>query len=172
MRHTAGTGAGGGVRREPSLTFEGALRILGHHESRLIGKLDTVLGGVILAAGAGIGIAAAGGPVLAPAAVFAAIWGLTDQKSEAISLLSKAIGTVSAKLADTRGYERRQLIAAAHTTIVISAFFESFQEHAEKAFTGLKITEEEKEALLAPPQKVGETVYDILPPRSTPGGTR
>src|SRR6185437_16477710 len=90
----AGTGAGGRVRREPSLTFEGALRILGHHESRLIGKLDTTLGGVILAAGAGLGVAAAGGPVLGPAAMFAAVWGLTDQKSEAVSLLGKAIGAV------------------------------------------------------------------------------
>ena len=48
------------MRREPSLTLEGALRILGHHEPRLIGKLDKILGGVILAAGAGAGIAALG----------------------------------------------------------------------------------------------------------------
>jgi hypothetical protein len=60
------------MRREPSLTFEGALRILGHHEPRLIGKLDTVLGGVILASGAGIAAATLGGPPLASAAMFAA----------------------------------------------------------------------------------------------------
>jgi hypothetical protein len=46
------------VRREPNLTFEGALRILGRHESRLIGKLDSVPGGVILTAGAGVAAAA------------------------------------------------------------------------------------------------------------------
>src|SRR5690348_2660751 len=150
------------MRREPSLTFEGALRILGHHESRLIAKLDTVLGGVIMAAGAGIGLAAAGGPALAPATVFATIWGLTDQKSEAVSLLGKVIGAVSGKLAGTRGYERRQLIAAAHTTIAIAAFFESFQEHAGKDFSGLKITDAQKEAVIAAPRKAGETIYNVL----------
>lgn len=151
------------MRREPSLTFEGALRILGHHEPGLIGKLDTSLGGVIMAAGAGIGLAAAGGPALAPAAVFAAVWGLTDQKSEAVSLLGKAIGAVSRKLAGTRGYERRQLIAAAHTTIVVAAFFESFQEHAGKGLPGqLKISDSEKETLIAHSRRLGETVYDVL----------
>jgi NACHT conflict system protein len=150
------------VRREPSLAFEGALRILGHHESRLIGKLDIALGGVIMASGAGIAAAAIGGPALAPAAMFAAAWGLADQKSEAVSLLGKAIGAISGKLSGTRGYERRQLIAAAHTTIVVAAFFESFQEHAGKELPRLKITDAEKEALLAPPRKAGEKLYDIL----------
>jgi hypothetical protein len=150
------------VRREPSLTFKGALRILGHHESRLIEKLDTTLGGVILAAGTGIGIAAVGGPVLAPAAMFAAVWGLTDQKSEAVSLLGKAIGAVSGKLAGTRGYERRQLIAAAHTTIVVAAFFESFKEYPGKEFPGLKITDAEKEALIASRRTSSKSIYDDL----------
>lgn len=149
------------MRREPSLTFEGALRILGHHESRLIERLDTILGGVILAAGAGLGLAVAGGPVLAPAAVFAAIWGLVDQKSEAVGLLGKAIGAVSGKLAGTRGYERRQLIAAAHTTIVIAALFESLQEHARKQLPGqLKIMDAEKEVLIG--RGPSPTVYDAL----------
>jgi len=159
------------VRREPSLTFEGALRILGHHESRLIEKLDTTLGGVILAAGAGIGIAAVGGPVLAPAAVFAAIWGLVDQKSEAVSLLGKAVGAVSGKLAGTRGYERRQLIAAAHTTIVIAAFFESFQKNTEKEFPSQrKITEAEKEMLIrrGPGRPIYEALYAAEVPAPSP----
>ena len=38
------------MRREPSLTFERALRILGRHELPGIEKLDKVLGGFILAA--------------------------------------------------------------------------------------------------------------------------
>jgi hypothetical protein len=150
--------------REPELTFEGALRILGRHESRLIGKLDSVLGGVILAAGAGVGVAAAGGPVLAPAAMFAAVWGFTEQKNQAIELLRQAISAVSGRLARTRGYERRQLIAAAHTTIVVAAFFESFQEHQRKeSFDRLEITDAEKETLIAHrAARAGGTIYDVL----------
>ena len=40
------------MRREPSLTFEGALRILGKHEHKTIEKIDKMLGGVILGGGA------------------------------------------------------------------------------------------------------------------------
>src|SRR3712207_8555618 len=43
----------GPMRREPSLTFRGALRILGKTETPLIDKLDTLLGGAILASGVG-----------------------------------------------------------------------------------------------------------------------
>jgi hypothetical protein len=151
------------VRREPSLTFEGALRIVGRHEPRLVGKLDTALGGVILAAGAGVGAAALGGPALAPAAMFAAVWGLTEQKNEAMSLLQKAVSAASGKLAATQGYERRQLLAAAHTTIVVAAFFESFRERVGKEFfSRLKITDAEKETLIAHRRESGETIYDIL----------
>jgi len=152
------------MRREPSLTLEGALRILGHHEPRLIGKLDKILGGVILAAGAGAGIAALGGAPLAPLALFAAVWGWTEQKNAAIELAKDAIGAVSGKLAGTVGYERRQLIAAAHTTIVVAAFFESFREHAGKEFYDqLKIADAEKETLIAGrSMKTTESLLDML----------
>jgi hypothetical protein len=61
------------MRREPSLTFQGALAILGHREHRVIGRLDKLLGGVILAAGAGAGIAAAGPAALAPLGMIGAV---------------------------------------------------------------------------------------------------
>ena len=127
----------------------GALVILGHHESRVIGKLDKLLGGVILAAGAGAGLAAVGVPVLAPLAALAAVWGWMEQKNEAVSLLRQALNGISGKLIGTRGYERRQLIAAAHTTIVVAAFFESFHEHVGKDFfESLQITDAEKKMLV------------------------
>jgi hypothetical protein len=151
------------MRREPSLTFEGALRILGKHEPGLVGKLDTVLGGMILAAGAGAGLAAVGGPVLAPLGMFAAVWGFTEQKNEALGLLRKAINAVSGKMAGTQGYERRQLIAAAHTAIVVAAFFESFREHAGKKFYDqLEITDAEKNSLITRRWQSGETIYDVF----------
>ena len=151
------------MRREPSLTFEGALRILGNHEPGLIGKLDNVLGGVILAAGAGAALAAVGGPVLAPLGMFAAVWGFTEQKNEALGLLRKAVNGVSGKMAGTHGYERRQLIAAAHTAIVVAAFFESFREHVGKDFYDrLEITDAEKERLISRRGEADGTIYDSL----------
>ena len=48
----------------------------------------------------------------------------------------------------TAGYERYQLIAAAHTTLVAAAFFEVLQEHlGAKAYKDLAITEEERKSL-------------------------
>lgn len=136
------------MRREPSLTVRGALMILGHHEPGVIAKLDNLLGGVILATGAGAGLAAVGIPALAPFAAVTAVWGWLEQKNEAIGLLRQAARNVQSKLIGVSGYERRQLIAAAHTTIVIAAFFESLHEHlGDDAFEGLKITDEEKEML-------------------------
>src|SRR6185437_9381612 len=150
------------MRGEPSLTFEGALRILGKPEPGLIGKLNTALGGVILTAGLGTGVAALGGP--APLGMFAAVWGLTEQKDLALDLLRKAVDAVTGKLAGTRGYERRQLIAAAHTTIVVTAFFEAFREHVGRDFFGrLEITKAEKERLLTGHFRGDkESVYDAL----------
>src|SRR5215469_11316227 len=114
-----------GMRREPSLTVKGALEILGHHDRPVIEKLDTILGGAILAAGAAAGVHALGAPALGPVGLWAAIWGWTEQKDAALSLLRKALDSATGKLHGSAGFERRQLIAAAHTTIVAAAYFEA-----------------------------------------------
>ncbi|MFI7641383.1 NACHT domain-containing protein [Nonomuraea sp. NPDC049400] len=129
------------MNREPSLTYRGALAILGHHDRPRIARLDKLLGGVILAAGA----AALGGTALAPLAAFAAVWGWVDQKNEAISLLRSALDSATDRLLKTSGYERHQLICAAHTTIVAAAFFETLQELVGKQ---LRLTEADKEHLV------------------------
>ena len=137
------------MRREPSLTLGGALRILGRHELPQIKKLDQVLGGLILTAGAGAGIAAVGSAVMAPLGMFAAVWGWVEQKDVALALLRDVISGVSRKLAGTAGQERRELIASAHSVIVVAAFFESFREHVGKDFYDrLEITEKEKQRLI------------------------
>ena len=155
---------GVGMRREPGLTFEGALRILGRHELSGIEKLNKVLGGVILAAGAGAGIATVGPAVLAPLKIFAAVWGWLEQKDAAVGLLRGAIAGLSGKLAGARGRERRELIAAAHTVLVVAAFFEAFREQVgEEFYDRLEITEEEKKTLIT--RRVGlynESLYDAL----------
>jgi hypothetical protein len=138
------------MRREPDLTFEGALRILGHYEPGWIKKLDTVLDGVILVAGAGLATAAVGPAGLGVLAKFGLVWGWADQKGVAIGLLEKAMKSVSERLAGTRGRERRELIVAAHTTIVVAAVFEAFREGVGKEFyERLKITDEEKKSLIS-----------------------
>src|ERR1700722_15025043 len=138
------------MRREPSLTFEGALRILGQHEEpKWIKKLDAVLGGALLAGGA-VGTIAAGTAALPALGMFAAVWAWLEPKDTAIELLRQAVGKLSGKLAGTAGYERRKLIAAAHTTIVVAAFFEVLREHAgSELFDRLKLSDEQKAKLLA-----------------------
>ncbi|WP_436534738.1 NACHT domain-containing protein [Actinoplanes sp. HUAS TT8] len=163
------------MRREPSLTFRGALRILGKTETPLIDQIDTLVGGVILAAGAGAGIAAAGGP--AALGVLAPIWQWVDQKNEAGGLLRKLLGRVPAKINNASGLDRRQLIAAAHSTIVIAAYFDIFHEAiAEAGYNGLELRSKEKARAafgLAPAQASSliELLYssDIPAPSATRG---
>jgi hypothetical protein len=137
------------MRWEPSLTFEGALKILGHYEPRWIKRLDTVLGGTFLVGGTAGTIAA--GPAALPAlGMFAAVWAWLEPKDTAVELLKQAVGKLSGKLAGTAGYERRKLIAAAHTTIVVAAFFEVLREHAgSELFAKLNLSDEQKAKLLA-----------------------
>lgn len=136
------------MRREPDLTFEGALRVLGRYEPEWIKRLNAVLDGVILAAGAGLATAALGPATLAPLAKFGLVWGWVEQKGVAVGLLEKAVTAVSERLAGARGRERRGLIIVAHTTIVAAAVFEVFREHVGTQFyKQLKITDEEKKGL-------------------------
>ena len=153
-----------GMRREPSLTFQGALEILGHGEHPWLKKLDNALGGAILGAGVAVAVAAVGPPVLAPATMFAAVWGWTEQKGLAISLLGQAVARVSKRIAGTKGYERRQLIAAAHTAIVVAAFFEALKEEiGTQAFDKLEISELEKQWLVSQRSRSDlESIYDLL----------
>ena len=137
------------MRREPSLTFEGALRILGKHEHKTIERIDKLLGGVILGGGAAAGAVALGVTPLAPVAAFGVVWGWVEQKGLAVDLLKSAVDAVSGKVAGLQGLEKRELIAAAHSTIVAAAVFESLREHVGKEFyKRLKITNEEKISLV------------------------
>jgi hypothetical protein len=139
-----------GMRREPSLTFEGALQILGKHEHKSIEKIDKLLGGVILGSGVAAGSVALGVTPLAPLAVFAVAWGWAEQKGLAVELLKSASDAVSGRLSGMRGLERRELIAAAHSTIVVASVFESFQDHVGQKFYGqLKITDAEKISMIS-----------------------
>ncbi|MFI7127363.1 NACHT domain-containing protein [Nonomuraea sp. NPDC050153] len=112
------------MRRDPDLTYRGALAILGHHDRPRIDRLGKLLGGAILTAGA----VALGGAALPPLAAFAAVWGWVDQKNEAVSLLRAALDSATDRLLKLSGYERHRLICAAHTTIVAAAVFDTWRE--------------------------------------------
>ncbi|GAA1292860.1 ATP-binding protein [Saccharothrix xinjiangensis] len=123
------------MHRKPALTFSGALRILGKHDSEVVAKIDKALGGAILAAGTGVVL-----PV--------ALWGWVDQKNEAVRLLTGLVGGLSDRLAGVRGLERREAVLAAHTALVAAAFFEVLDETLGKAVRELAITEEERRFLV------------------------
>jgi hypothetical protein len=129
------------VRREPPLTFRGALQILGHHDRPWLEGLDKLLGGAILAAGAA---GAAVGSPLVGGAVVLGLWGAVDQKNQAMILLRERLDRLADRRLGTSTYERAELIAAAHTTIVVTAFFEVLHERLDAAgLPNLKLLESE-----------------------------
>ncbi|MEV6306922.1 AAA family ATPase [Actinoplanes sp. NPDC051861] len=121
------------------LTYRSAVRLLGAGEPAVLQTLDTLLGGMILAAGA---VAFPTG-----SAVLSAVWGWIDQKNELIKLLNKGLGRARQRFEGAAGFERSQLVAAAHTALVGSALFESLQAHLGPAYQRLELTEEEKTRL-------------------------
>lgn len=152
------------MRREPSLTLSGALEILGRHERPVIEKLDRMLGGAILVAGAAAGLHTVGGFALGPIGLWSAIWGWTEQKNAAFELLRKAVDSVTGKLNDSSKYERGQLIAAAHTTIVVGAYFEALREEVGAVYdTKLKISDAEKAKLISGRvRQKGDSLIELL----------
>lgn len=118
------------MRREPAITFRGALQILGHYDRPWLDRLDRLLGGVILASGT------------VPA--ISAVWGWVDQKNEATGLLRHALDAVSGKLTRTGGLARHELVIAAHTTLVLAAFLESLRDQLGRTYDEAQLTEAEK----------------------------
>lgn len=119
------------MEREPGITFRGALRILGHHDRPWVDRLDRLLGGVILGAGVAT-------------ATEAAIFGWVDQKNEATGLVRTALDTVSNRLLKTDGLARHELVIAAHTTIVLAAFWETVAAQMGTEFRRAEFTAAEK----------------------------
>jgi hypothetical protein len=121
------------MRREPGLTFEGALLILGQHEHKTIEKIDKLLGGLILGGGVVAGLTGLGAAPAA-AAAFGVVWTWAEQRGLAVELLTSAVDAVTGKVSRLRGLEKRELIAAAHSTIVVASVFEALREHVDEEF--------------------------------------
>ena len=143
-----GSGCGGSL----VLRLRGHSEILGHYEPKWIEKVDTLLGGAILAGGATAGLVALGATPLAPLAAFGLIWGWVDQKGLAVGLLRKAVASVCpGRWLTPEDLSAGELIAAAHSTIVVAALFESFQVHVGKEFYDqLSITDEREDSPARP----------------------
>ncbi|GAA1982604.1 ATP-binding protein [Catenulispora subtropica] len=146
------------MSREPALTFEGALRILGRKEHKWLDRLNVLLGGAILTAGA-----------LTPGIAPAAVLGWIEPKNDAVKLLRKALDALPDRLRGTAGLERRELIIAAHSTIVVAAYFETVQELlGDATYRSFELTDEEKRLLVA---KTTQKLYlsDIPAPSAASG---
>lgn len=74
------------MRDVPELTFRGALGVLGHYDRPVLDRLNTLLGGLIMVAGAALT-----GLTAAPVVAIAALWGWVDQKNEALGLVRKLL---------------------------------------------------------------------------------
>lgn len=136
--------------RDPALSYRGALRIVGRDHHPVLEAVDAVLGGVILAA-----------PLLGAAvAPVAALWGWVDQKEQAVGLVRQLLDGGVGRLRGAGGYQRHELLKAAHTVIVGTAFFDGLAQRIGPGYRGLKVTEAEKLRLVAPEDAA--TVLDRL----------
>ncbi|GAA4415291.1 NACHT domain-containing protein [Actinokineospora soli] len=131
------------MARDPALSFRGALKILGKDEPAWLKPLDRALGGAILATG-----------LINP---LPQVWGWVDQKNEATSLLHDAVTWATNRITDTGGLRRHELVVAAHTTIVLTAFFNA----ARDAIGDLDITDAEKVAIAGHPRAGRSFVKDL-----------
>ncbi|BBH70483.1 hypothetical protein ACTI_71680 [Actinoplanes sp. OR16] len=149
------------MRREPSLTFSGALEILGAQDPSRFQRLSRLLGGVILVSG----VAALGSAAAAPLALIAPIWGWVDQKNEAIGLLRDLHAVFRRGLGKAPTRTRRELVAAAHTTIVVSSFFEALRDHLGEEIEDLELTSREQAHVgLGPHDSLLRALYEAEVP--------
>ncbi|GAA3386076.1 NACHT domain-containing protein [Cryptosporangium minutisporangium] len=111
------------MRVDPALTYRGALSILGRFDRPLFDRFESLLSSTMLGAG---------------------FLDLVDPKNDGVRLLRGFADGVHTRLLGTSGHDRLQLIAAAHTTLVVSSFFEALQAHLGGRYRNLKFTDAEK----------------------------
>ncbi|MBM7770035.1 energy-coupling factor transporter ATP-binding protein EcfA2 [Actinokineospora baliensis] len=141
------------MRRDPPITFRGALKILGRDDPGWLKAVDRLLGGVILGAG----------PLAFVSETFEAIWGMVDQKSEAVTRLHEVMGAFTGRVTGTSGLYRQDLVVAAHSTIVLAAFCE-----AVASAVGVTPTEQEKAKITDLRRAEGQGLVEALYSSSIP----
>lgn len=140
------------MARSP-LTYAGALALLGQHEHRLLNTIDKLLGGAILAST----------PFTGPA-----VWALIEPKNEAIEVTRALLDKVKSRALGTSGHTRHELLAAAHTVLVISSFFDALAAVIGPAYQQLRITDQDKLSL-ADPGEAADQIFDLVVPMPCAG---
>ncbi|MEU8376628.1 hypothetical protein AB0C22_26420 [Micromonospora sp. NPDC048894] len=136
--------------RRIEFTYRGALKILGAEDSSSLTALDAALGCVILASGL-------------PGAATAALWGLVDQKNEAVRLLGQLRSTATARIVEKSGLDRQRLLIASHTVIVVDAAFESLRAAiGTNSYAALEIGEADKQSLTVGGRDLADDAYRTL----------
>lgn len=95
-----------------SLGYVDAVRLLGGDDHSLLGRIDSLLGGVLLAA----------------APVTPGIVALLDAKTEFVRLCHDLIDRFRERRSGLGRYDRTQRLAAAHTVLVVVAYFDALDE--------------------------------------------
>jgi hypothetical protein len=114
------------------LTYAEAVKVLTGGDDR-IAILSRLVGGALLVASPFTGTALS----------------LFDAKGEANALLRGLVGEAPGRIRSSRGKRHYELVEAAHTVLVLSAFFDALGEHVGQQFTSLELTDEEKRRLAA-----------------------
>ncbi|MFF5077002.1 NACHT domain-containing protein [Actinoplanes sp. NPDC000266] len=115
-----------------TLSYADAARLLGGGDSKLITALDTVAGGLLLAT--------------VPA--FPAVLGLFDAKAEFARLGRDLVRGAAEKRSGLSRHGRTRRIEAAHSVLVVTAFFEELAEaDLPFRFADLELTRAEQESL-------------------------
>ena len=96
-----------------TISYAEALKILGVRPSSGTSPVSRLLGGVIIGATA--------------ATLNLNLLGLLDARTELLDQSSRLIGNLGASVRGARGRNRTDLMVAAHTVIVVNAFFRAFQ---------------------------------------------
>ncbi|GAA4601959.1 hypothetical protein BJY16_004079 [Actinoplanes octamycinicus] len=115
-----------------SLGYSDAVRLLGGQDSKVVAALDKVVGGVLLAA--------------TPAVP--ALLGLFDAKAELVRLSHELVRDFAERRAGLSRHSRTERLEAAHTVLVVAAFFEAMAERPLPfRFGELQLTKAEQGAL-------------------------
>ncbi|MGZ3142689.1 NACHT domain-containing protein [Lentzea chajnantorensis] len=139
-----------------AVSYRGALKILGKDDPPWLKVLDIVTGGVVLGSG-----------VLSLDGLFA----MVDQKNETVRIVREGIGRLTNRISEASGYRRHELVIAAHTTIVLTAFFDAARSTYGTFFARARVTEEEKLAVADSSNNRGLLATLFTAPLPTPSSS-
>ncbi|AVT35826.1 NACHT domain-containing NTPase [Plantactinospora sp. BB1] len=126
-------------------SYTDAVRLLGGGRSRVVTALDNLAGGLLL-----------GGSLLVPG-----LLALFDAKAEFARLSRELVGKASEQWHGLGRYDRTERLAAAHSVLVVTAYFEALAElDLPISFAELELTRDEQ--LLLTGHKIESTVRSPL----------